>query len=358
MQDASSPVPAANTIRIAINPACDNAEARIFAATWQALAAASPAVTCQHAAQLRQVDGTVVVGHSSDPLFASFCRNSAQRSIVSLSDLHYADRIQALAAVHDGFIVPTAQHRAVLALLVNRPVVLMHEEHDPLFVATTADSAPAMDRSLCWFGYAESFNKSMSHLLGAIRDAISSGQLTSFTVWTRNTQQLNWDVSFTWGQFDAASIRSSLARSCYCLLSHAPLDLQLNTWIKSPNKLISALNAGLIPLCSSTPAYAALMEELGLGKFLYETPAGLAALFDQLDPAADRLLLENAQLRLQQVRAGLLEDNIRHLPLLASVDKRAARLIPQQELDRIEQNPGIRRAMQILARTVRLKLRR
>ena len=70
-----------------------------------------------------------------------------------------------------------------------------------------------------------------------------------------------------------------------------PLDLAINSWIKSSNKAISGLMAGLIPIASDTPNYRIEMEAAGLEHLLFDSPAQLDRILAGLDPTADSVLV-------------------------------------------------------------------
>ncbi len=88
-------------------------------------------------------------------------------------------------------------------------------------------------------------------------------------------------------RFEQSPSAPTPLRFDYCILSHFSLDLALNSYIKSPNKLLTALMIGLIPIASNTPNYAAILREFGLGRFLFDSPSDLHRILRNLDPARD-----------------------------------------------------------------------
>jgi hypothetical protein len=79
------------------------------------------------------------------------------------------------------------------------------------------------------------------------------------------------------------------------ILSHLPLDLKVNSLIKSPNKAITSLFSGVIPLASRTPSYEALFTQLGLGHLLFSSPRELANMLSKLDPLAESQILQQSK---------------------------------------------------------------
>jgi hypothetical protein len=205
----------------------------------------------------------------------------------------YADYVR-LHDFVDLFLAPTELHRKVLASQLYKPVYTLIECVDPV---ATGDSGEEPDgfpdktgKRVLWFGYAESFNKGMASLMPVIDANLASGAIESFEVLV-DEKKFYRDFGNGFGvstsQYEEKTFRADVARFDYAILSHFPLDLAVNSYIKSPNKAITALLAGLIPICSDTPNYGALFQRHGLQRFLFASPAELDAALRRLDPVAD-----------------------------------------------------------------------
>ena len=68
----------------------------------------------------------------------------------------------------------------------------------------------------------------------------------------------------------------------------------MNSYIKSPNKAITAILAGLIPICSDTPAYHGVLSRFGLDRLLFSSPLQLGSILKALDPVADSKLVRES----------------------------------------------------------------
>ena len=100
-----------------------------------------------------------------------------------------------------------------------------------------------------------------------------------------------------------ATFSSDAREFDYAILSHFPLDLAINTYVKSPNKMIAALVAGLIPVVSATPGYSGLLEAYGLQDYVFASPRELARILQGLNPAVDSM-----RVRESGIVAALVED--------------------------------------------------
>jgi hypothetical protein len=73
----------------------------------------------------------------------------------------------------------------------------------------------------------------------------------------------------------------------YSLLSHFPYDLRLHSYIKSPNKLITSLVRGLVPISSNTPNYREFMSQYDLTRFMFSSGSDLVKIFNELADGMD-----------------------------------------------------------------------
>jgi glycosyltransferase involved in cell wall biosynthesis len=202
------------------------------------------------------------------------------------SDIYDLDRYRTIAQVADGFLVPSALHREVLAPAVGIDVQVLHEAVDPIALPSTGlPSAPSRNRDVLWFGYPESFTKSLDPLLARACERAGFETNRIHIITAPGQILLPGAVHHP---FDHERFYVDSGHCSYALLSHFALDLHVNTLIKSPNKLITSLVRGLIPLASDTGNYRALMNEYGLGQFLFGNAAELAHLLRNLDPDRDR----------------------------------------------------------------------
>lgn len=260
----------------------------------------------------------VVVHYNDLPAAAAAFDLRKQRplKIICLcSDVYTLAPYRKLAEIVDLFLAPTPLHRLIIQSAVTRPVAVLPEAIDPIALPGQGPDIPvACNEAVCWFGYPESFDKSMRHLLpDAMR--LSGAGADRFTLITEGGEAL-WPAARHW-PFSERTFYQDSAGSGYALLSHFAYDLRLNSFIKSPNKMVTALVRGMVPLASATPAYQQLAQHYGLGELLYDGPFQLGRLLSEIDCWRDR-----QRFGLEAIRQDLL---FRHAP--AALGQRFLELI-------------------------------
>jgi hypothetical protein len=243
--------------------------------------------------------------HYNDREAVAAIRNAltAKSTVVCLgSDIYSLSKYVDLHDLVSYYLVPTDMHRLVLSGILYKPVYTLPESVDQLVAGSLEKidfSTPFPKRSLrrvCWFGYVESFDKGMSSLVPVIKNAISTNQISRFTV-ILDTMNFYNRWNFDTIEFDITTFPSIMKDFDYVILSHFPLDLKVNSLIKSPNKAITSLFSGVIPLASSTPSYEALFTQLGISHLLFSSPRQLANMLSRLDPLVDSQMLQQLQVR-------------------------------------------------------------
>ena len=324
-------------IYAAINHANNSSEMRIHEATFLSMSKQDENIILIDSINLtKPEESSLFIGASCDPLFREFCRNNNVSSFISLVDINSFSEINELIRYHNGIIVQTPRHKKLIELMTDLPVILIHEEMDPLYINKTKLNEHGLnnDKSISWFGYGINFNKSLTHLVPVIKRALSENLVSDFKIHCRRTRGFDIDPLFQFVSFDERNIRVSLSVSNYCLLSHVPLDLHINTIIKSPNKLISAINSGVIPICSHTPSYSEFMNLLGLDEFIFTSPKELYKIFAKLDPINDRKKLIAAQEKLQIINEQQVAQNIITIKSIEDVHDRPV-TIDKKSVDHI-----------------------
>ncbi len=218
--------------------------------------------------------------------------------MMHLPDFHarHVEALKVFDRLIDVYLVATPEMRDFVAGFTPRAVEVLADPVDFLL----AHARPAEDSRqpgplrLMWFGYPESFTKSMSGYLPVLRALVQAGEI-EFHLVTRNDRYDS--VGFaTVHPYDPATFTALAARFDACVLSHQPFDFALPTWVKSENKAVLAIALGLPVAASRTPAYARLLGGLGLGAFLFSSQAELAAAVRQLaDPEVRRAFLRASQ---------------------------------------------------------------
>ncbi len=239
-------------------------------------------------------DGSCVLFHFDDlPAITSlkaFRKNETKFLAACFgSDIYEFSRYLPSYEVADLYLMPTPLHRNLLASQFYKPVYYIPEGIDPI-ARTDAQQPPSFaikqSSRLLWFGYSESFNKGMASLIPVLKLHLAAGDITDFALIVNEAEFKN-QFNFRTIPYSNDSFQEEARGFDYCILSHFSLDLALNSYIKSPNKLITALMAGLIPIASDTPSYSAILREFGLEKFLFDSPEQLDRILRNLDPIKD-----------------------------------------------------------------------
>ena len=190
----------------------------------------------------------------------------------------------------DVFLVPTPEMKGLLQAFTAKTVELLVDPID--FCLEHAHANPAREDSgvaplrLAWFGYPESYNKSMHGYQGALRRMVNDGEI-EFHLITRS-RQYGRSSFFTLHAYDAQTFPALLQQFDACVLSHVPFDFSVATFSKSENKAVLAITLGLPVVASRTPAYQRLLEGLGLADFLFSSSDELAGAIRALKPAHAR----------------------------------------------------------------------
>jgi len=260
--------------------------------------------------------GKINIGNSSDKYYINSRINAVGKSFLSICDLYSLDFLKKFSNIFDGYLVPTAFHQKVLQSITSKPVYILLETIDPIYKKEVINSN-SKARDLSWFGYSESFNKSMSHLIEVIDRVldVSGGDFNIIS--DCNSPNFNKIDRAKFIKFEESTIATKLNSSKITILSHVPLDLKINTYIKSPNKLYSSIAAGALPLCSNTPAYEVEMKKLGLSEFIYKDSLQLEAVFSKLISIDLDEIIKNAQIKLYEIDGLNMMANVEMLKILS-----------------------------------------
>lgn len=179
------------------------------------------------------------------------------------------------------FVAPSDAHAATLKTFLRKDIFVLEEMVDPAAGETFLPARTDFDGWLTWFGYPESFNKGMSHLMPVIHSCVESGAIKGLQVITQGSGNAlpDWIKIIP---YDTRTIASHLSKSTYCILSHFPYDMHINSLIKSDNKAVLSLALGALPIASNTPNYAKLMNSLSMQDLLYSGPSELESILQKI----------------------------------------------------------------------------
>ena len=220
----------------------------------------------------------LVIHYNDDPAvkMARAIKHASGCKVICLSaDIYGLDRYANLAEFVDLFTVPTIAHREILESALWVPVAVLPEGVDPIALPPAGALAQDVAQAgrICWFGYPESFQKSLIRIVDrAIQESgMSRGEIGLITDTRNQVCAGGRHLPFSPDSFYAMT-----SESTYALLSHFAYDLHVNTLIKSPNKLITSLVRGMTPIVSMTRNYLPFIEEFGLQNHAFRNGSELA----------------------------------------------------------------------------------
>lgn len=206
----------------------------------------------------------------------------------------------------DLYIAPTELHQKILSNQLYKPVYFLPECVDSIAIDYTASSDdestwhgfPGKSRKrVLWFGYSESFMKSMSSVMPVINNNVRLGHIETFELIVDQedlVRRYGNPFGLNMIEYSNETFLENASKFDYTILSHFALDLMVNSYIKSPNKAVTSLLAGLIPICSDTPNYRSVLSRYGLERFLFSSPLQLDSILSSLDPVADSRLVQES----------------------------------------------------------------
>lgn len=207
------------------------------------------------------------------------------RVVCLCSDVYRYERYRQLDAVADLFLAPTRMHCEVIRSVVSHPVELLPEGIDPIALPEGGPVRPVQPSNrVCWFGYPESFDKSMRFLLPEALTVAGFDTAHLGIITAPDKELLPGAVHLP---FSATSFYQQTEVYSHALLSHFAYDLHVNTLMKSANKMITAIVRGMVPLVSATPSYLELAARYGLEELCFRNAGELSQQLRKLDFARD-----------------------------------------------------------------------
>ena len=201
--------------------------------------------------------------------------------ICLVSDIYDLDRYVKLSEFVDLFIVPTLAHKSILQPAVWVEVAVVPESFDSIAIPTYGDVVPVShNNNICWFGYPESFNKSFKYIFSK---ALSLSKISKdrIGIITKAGFELHKGIKHI--PFSEFNFYLDTKNYGYSLLSHFAFDCHINSYIKSPNKLITSIVRGMIPIASNTLNYSDIMTYYNLDSFIFKNGNQLVNLLNNLD---------------------------------------------------------------------------
>jgi hypothetical protein len=208
--------------------------------------------------------------------------------------------LRAWSSLVDIFLVPTPEMKNFLSAFTDRRVEVLIDPIDFGLQDSYAGRPHDGPLKVVWFGYPETYQKSMSQYEPTLEKLQKSSEI-EYHVITRN--KFYGDAGWlTIHEYDPSNFITLLQSFDVCVVSHMPFDFTLGTYFKSENKMILAVNRGLAVLASRTPAYERVLSRRGLDAFLFSSKGELTVALKKLQSWTER------QNYLSQIQGYVLEN--------------------------------------------------
>jgi glycosyltransferase involved in cell wall biosynthesis len=198
------------------------------------------------------------------------CKNQGTKICCYINDVYRVDdsRLRAWANISDIIFTPTKYHKLFIESICDNRVEILPDSID--YQINTPYNKKHINKEklkVCWFGYPESYSKSMGLYHPIIEEFINQNEI-EYTIISKGFK-LPQHINFL--EFNNNSFCDDLKQFDLCILSHAPLDYNINTFVKSPNKLSLAISLGVPCIVSKTPSYRDLLKECFLEEYCFSS---------------------------------------------------------------------------------------
>lgn len=246
--------------------------------------------------------GCVLVNkmYEIDDATASLLARRRQTSVVFLFlcdfDERYAEMIRRWSSLVDVIVVPTPELKYAIAPYVPNEISVLFDPIDFGLQETFTPSAAARSTPrLVWFGYPESYDRSMKEYEGTLR-RLHVARDIEYCIVTKSEQPKREFPDHIMYAYDPATFLALLRTFDICVVSHAAFDRDVSSYWKSENKAVLAINCGVPTIATRTPAYARLFAKCGIEDFLFSSNAELeGAVHRLMDPKERARYLRQSQ---------------------------------------------------------------
>jgi len=226
------------------------------------------------------------------------CKNNGTKIVTIINDVYKVDVPVMLewTKISDLILTPTILHKQIIQSITDTRVEVMMDcidySIDTKFPSISNNSIPR----ICWFGYAESYMKSMNIYHDIIEDLVSKGKMEFDLITSIKEDTKPPKENFGLVKFNASTFIEDIRKYDGCILSHTPLDWEINTFVKSPNKLILSIALGVPAIVSNTPSYSQILSHTNLSHFTFSgTESFIKSLNNLLDPKQRENYLTQSQ---------------------------------------------------------------
>ena len=195
-------------------------------------------------------------------------------------------RLREWAGVVDVFLVATPELAAQVRALTGRDARVLEDPIDFGFVASARRRTGNHPPRMIWFGYPESYRKSMACFQDALL-ALHDAHEIDYTIVT-NPEKFGESTHGNIIAYDHITFPKLIEEFDICISSHMPLDFSMSTYWKSENKAVLAINRGVPVIASRTPAHERLFAACGVQDFLFDNSHELRSVIRRLAHQAAR----------------------------------------------------------------------
>jgi len=227
------------------------------------------------------INGLTVPTEQALARLAQCAKQSVIMMLIPDVDMQTAPALKTWSKLVDVFLLPTPEMQQIVQSLTDRPVEILFDPIDFGFEDSYSKSnAPEAVPKVVWFGFPDSYQKSMALHAPLLTGLHKAGRI-EYHIVSRHTDT-NEREGCILHQYDAETFPELLQTFDLCVTSHIPADFDINSYSKSENKAVLAINRGVPVIASRTPANARLLEACGLGEYLFSSGAELVGCVEKL----------------------------------------------------------------------------
>jgi hypothetical protein len=216
------------------------------------------------------------------------CRSNGTKIVTIASDVYRVDaeRLLNWFSISDIILSHSKVHKQFLQSLTDVRVELMEDCIDFLIDKKYIPTHTNLIPKICWFGYPESYYKSMFLYEDIISNFVNQNKLEFYLITNPTYIQTKFPVI----PYSSDTFINEFTKFDGCILSHSPLDWDINTFVKSHNKLTLSIALGVPSIVSNTPSYSEILSNTNLMPFTF---SGVKSFEHSLELLLDKNEREN-----------------------------------------------------------------
>lgn len=229
-----------------------------------------------------------IEGHEEELI--NFARERPEAPVIAfISDFYprVAHQMQRFDDFIDVYVVPTLEMKITMSCFSEKEIYVLPDPIDFCLEDSLARShTRKMQLDVLWFGYSESFTKSMLEF-SPLLEYMHSTRRIRYHIFT-NSSGFDKKTNMLVHDYNVASFPQILPQFDLCVLSHVPNDFSMSTYSKSENKAVLSINRGVPVIASRTPSYERLLNSCGLSEYLFTSRKELEDSIERLEDDRNR----------------------------------------------------------------------